>query len=336
MKTQRIALFLLGIFVLGGLGVYVKSCQNDPSTDTKTEALTLKPAASFNADSAVAFTAKQVAFGPRILGTPAHKACASWIVEKMKQYGATVIEQDFEVIEYNGFKKSAKNIIASINPTASKRILLAAHWDTRPIADKDSLNPKKPIDGANDGASGVAALIEIARAIQNSPQKLGVGVDFIFFDAEDNGEPSNYQKNSTDKNIYWCLGSQHWAKNKHKADYTAYYGILLDMVGAKGATFPKEGYSMQYAADINNQVWKVAGALGFGKVFIDQSGNTITDDHQFVNEIARIPMIDIIEITNGDFGKYHHTHNDNMSVIDPSTFKAVGQTVVQMLYQEEL
>jgi glutaminyl-peptide cyclotransferase len=278
----------------------------------------------------------QVKFGPRVPNTKAHKACAAWMVAKLKQFGCEVTTQDFIATTYDGKKLQAQNIIGAINPNATKRILLAAHWDARAIADKDSVDKNKPIDAANDGGSGVGVLLEIARVIQEAKVKPNVGVDIIFFDAEDTGEPHDFKGKSNGNS--WCLGSQYWAKNKHKPNYTAYYGILFDMVGARGAVFPYEGGSMQFAPMIVRNIWDIASRLGYEKIFLQEQGGGITDDHVAVNEVAKIQMIDILEFHPNDadgFGKYHHTHQDNMSVIDKGTMKAVGQTVLTALYQEE-
>jgi glutaminyl-peptide cyclotransferase len=338
MKTQRISLILLAIFVLSGVAVYFKSCQSSPSTEsTSTDevAITLNPSPDFKADSAYAYVKAQVDFGPRVPNTKAHKACGEYLVAKLKQFGCEVISQDFVATKYDGTKMNARNIIGSINPNASKRILLAAHWDSRSVADKDTKDTKTAIDGANDGGSGVGVLLEIARAIQQAQQKPNVGIDIIFFDVEDHGEPEDFKGNPSPTS--WALGSQYWAANKHKENYTAYYGILLDMVGAKGAVFPHEGTSMQYAPMIVRNIWDIASRLGYSTIFIDAEGGGLSDDHTAVNEIGKIQMIDIVELHPNDpktFGSYHHTHNDNMSIIDKNTLKAVGQTVLSTLYQE--
>jgi len=221
----------------------------------------------FNSDSAYYFTEKQVAFGPRIPNSQPHLLCSNYLVKTLKKYGAQVVEQDFQAKAYDGKMLQSKNIIASINPTAAKRILLAAHWDTRPWSDEDEKNPSKTFDGANDGASGIGILIELARAINSADKKPTVGIDLILFDAEDYGK-SEHQDS-------YCLGSQYWAKNKHVANYSAYYGILLDMVGAKGARFSKEGVSMEYAPSIVNKVWDQASSLGYNQYFIHQTTGSI-------------------------------------------------------------
>jgi glutaminyl-peptide cyclotransferase len=338
-KNQIIAFSLLALFALSMFGSYFfKSCSKQAdvvTTDTPDEKLSLQKAPVFSADTAYQFIAKQVAFGPRIPATAPHMACATWLQNTLKNYGAVVVTQDFVGTAYDGKKRASKNIIGSFNPSAAKRILIAAHWDTRPMADKDTKDINLPIDGAIDGGSGVAVALEIARQIKNNPLKPELGVDFIFFDNEDNGVPENYT--TADPNInYWCLGSQYWAANKHIPNYSAYFGILLDMVGAKGTYFAKEEYSKRYATSINDLVWNVANQIGYSNYFKNEDGGGVTDDHVPVNEVAKIPMIDIISNDgNGGFGAYHHTHADNLSNVSKENLKAVGQTVIQVIYNEQ-
>lgn len=287
----------------------------------------------FNEDSAYSFVKKQVDFGPRVPNTPEHKKCAKYLENKLKSYGFNVIRQEFKARTFNGKQLEAINIIGAYNPEHQKRILLFAHWDSRPFADQDKKDKTKPILGANDGASGVGILLEVARQI--AILKPDLGVDIIFFDAEDYGQPSETmlaQQSDT-----WCLGSQYWSKNPHKPNYKAEYGILLDMVGAPNAVFTKENISMQYAADVVNKVWGVANQIGFGNYFINQETYFLgTDDHQYVNQIAKIPSIDIIQYdsSTGSFGTYWHTHNDNMDAIDKNTLNAVGTTVLAVVLSE--
>jgi hypothetical protein len=294
----------------------------------------------FLADSAYQYIADQIAFGPRVPNTAAHKKCSAYFVSKLKSWGVEVIEQDFVAKAWDGTSLQSKNIIAKINPKAEKRILLAAHWDTRPYADQeeDKSLQHKPIDGANDGASGVGVLMEIARLVQESKVKPNVGIDLIFFDSEDYGTPEFHEGDS--KAEFWCLGSQYWSMHKHEPDYYAYYGILLDMIGAKDAKFYKEEGSMYYAESVVNKVWTKGVSLGYGNHFIDKPCGAITDDHYFVNKLTGIKMIDIIQYNDQSkegqfFGEYWHTHDDNLSVIDKSTLKALGHTLLEVLYEEK-
>ncbi|MCS6823831.1 MAG: M28 family peptidase [Cytophagaceae bacterium] len=334
MKTRKSFCFHITL-IASYMLILASSCtqeKNNPSQNnteiTETSSTTLVATPDFNADSAYQYIAKQISFGPRVPNTASHVQCADYLARQMKKYGATVIEQDFTATAYDGTVLRAKNIISSYNLAANKRILLAAHWDTRPFSDEDPKAPQKKFDGANDGASGVAVLMEIARCINASNMKPVVGIDMIFFDVEDYGMP-NVQDS-------YCLGSQYWGKNKHTPQYSAYYGILLDMVGAKGAVFSKEYQSMMVAPSIVNLVWSKAAMLGYDKYFINQTVSSITDDHVYVTRYTNIPMIDIIEYhPNKGFGSYWHTQADNLQVIDKATLKAVGQTLLQVIYSEK-
>lgn len=309
-----------------------KATKESPSTQPQVTAAS-SDVPTFNGDSAYAFVANQVAFGPRIPNTAAHKACADYLANELKRFGATMFIQEAILTAYDGTKLEARNIIGSYNPDNPKRVLLFAHWDSRPYADHDPdpANHHTPIDGADDGASGVGVLLEIARHIgQHDP---GIGIDIIFFDAEDYGEPAFAKTNMENT---WCLGSQFWAKNPHVKNYRAEYGILLDMVGCKDASFYKEGYSMHYAAPIVEKVWSTARNLGYGKFFINSQASSIIDDHMYVHKGRNIPSIDIINLnpdSNTGFGKHWHTINDTMDVIDRETLKATGQTVLEVLYK---
>lgn len=312
-----------------------QSCDTKTSSEQTTEqAPKLAAAPAFNADSAYKFVDKQVAFGPRVPNTAPHKACGDYLAKKLKDYGFEVTEQPFEATTYDGKKLKARNIIGAFNPKAAKRILLTSHWDSRPFADQDSVAKTVPVPAANDGASGVGVLLEIARTISIQSKKPDIGVDIIFFDAEDWGNSAE----SSDEYGGFCLGSQYWASHKHLPNYTAYFGVLLDMVGAKGATFLKEGYSVQLAESVVREIWNTASQLGYSNVFVDASGSAITDDHLPVNKVAKIPMIDIIHTNQNNmahtFFDAWHTSHDTMEHIDPKTLKAVGQTLVQVIYQE--
>ena len=287
----------------------------------------------FNADSAYNYVAKQLEFGPRVPGSEAHKQCAEWFIDFFNEKADTVYVQDFRTRLYNGNGIDGKNIIAAFNPEAKKRILLAAHWDSRPFADHDpdEKNWNTPIDGANDGASGVGVLMEIARLMKETPTN--VGVDIILFDLEDYGAPYYLNIMTNDD---WALGSQYWSKNPHIYNYRAYFGILLDMVGAPNAKFPKEYYSQQFAPALSNDVWRIAREIGYSDYFTNELGHPINDDHIYVNVHARIPMIDIIHLENNSessFYPYWHTVKDNIEQIDPKTLGMVGDVVVNVIYR---
>ena len=321
------------LYVLALTGIVaatIVSCTNDPKPAAKPATSDSKPVVykqvspAFNADSAYYFVKKQVDFGPRVTNSEAAKKCGDWMVSELKKYTDNVIEQKTVITGNDGKKLNIRNIIAEINPKASKRILLSAHWDSRDRADKDQIDVNKAILGANDGGSGVGVLLEIARIIKTYP--VSIGIDIVLFDAEDlgNNQPNTY-----------CLGSQYWAANLHHPNYKALYGINLDMVGAGNAFFGLEGNSYQYAKPVVEKVWGTAHNLGNGKYFSYTQVGGIDDDHLYVNR-AGIPTVDIIHFdAMGNFPEHHHTHRDNMNVIDRNTLKVVGQTLLEVLYCEK-
>ncbi|MFC2101826.1 M28 family peptidase [Bacteroidota bacterium] len=291
----------------------------------------------FNADSAFGFVKAQVDFGPRVNNTEAHQKCAAYLTERLGESSKDVVVQSGTVTAFDGTPLQFQNIIASFGPPGNNRILLGAHWDSRPYADHDpdEGNFNKAIDGANDGASGVGVLLEIAR--QLSTKAPPIGVDIILFDAEDYGPPEALQEglNSGD---FWGLGSQYWAKNPHQPDYYAKYGILLDMVGAAGATFLMEGFSMEHAPHVVKKVWDIGNLLGYSSYFLFQRGGYITDDHYYVIRHRGIPMIDIIHLDQqSETGMYKHWHtvDDSLDKIDKGTLQAVGQTLLTVIYSEK-
>lgn len=318
------------------VAVFFSSCSStnnstDQTPDTSAENNASKVTVpKFNADSAYSYTAQQVAFGSRTPGSASQLKCADWMEAKLKMYSDTVYRQETTLIAGDN-KTSLRciNLIGVIHPSAPRRILLLAHWDSRPWADMDVTGKDKPIDAADDGASGVAVLIELANRIKQSPlANKEIGIDILLTDVEDYGK-SEWGDNS------YALGTQYWARNPHVSGYKAEGGILLDMVGGKNARFPLESISRQYAGNLQRDVWAAAGTAGFASFFVNEEGGQITDDHVPVNEILRIPTIDIICLPADSptgFPAHWHTHNDNMSVIDKSTLNAVGQTLLQFIY----
>jgi Zn-dependent M28 family amino/carboxypeptidase len=288
---------------------------------------------NFNSDSAYFFVEQQVNFGPRVISSKAWDNCSKYLTNKLESYNAKVIVQQAPITTYDQKNHTLRNIIGSYSPEKNNRIALFAHWDSRHVADYDTINTTQPILGANDGGSGVGVLLEIARNINLKNPK--IGIDIIFFDAEDYGQPENSKFPTM--NDSWCLGSQHWSKNPHKQNYFAKYGILLDMVGGKDAEFWQESISSYYASNIIKKVWDVAHNIGYSNFFIYKNSPQIMDDHYYVNTIAGIPTIDIIEydpFSKTNFNKHWHTHADNMNNVDRKTLKAVGQTVMNVIYSE--
>ena len=291
----------------------------------------------FNGDSAYAIVKHQIDFGPRIPNTPPHNQAGDYLIAELKRLKAVVTVQEFDATTYDGHHVRLRNIIGTFNPEKQKRILLAAHWDTRPFADKDESKKDPTFEGANDGASGVGILLEIARHVSAEPPS--AGIDIILFDGEDWGQKDNESRTKPpgDLDSWWCLGSQYWSKHKHKPNYSAYYAILLDMVGAKDSHFFREGTSLEYAPKILDKVWNTAERLGFSNVFVKQNAGAIEDDHVYVNKDARIPMIDIVHYDPrvGYFGDYHHTRKDNLGLISKETLDIVGTVLMNVIYYEE-
>jgi hypothetical protein len=323
---KKLALGLLICFVLATAIPYLLKTKKSPS-DNSQKYLTNLPKPAFSSDSAFGFVARQVDFGPRTPGSNAQEQCARWLKTTFESYNCTVLQQNFTAPHYQGKILKGINLIAQYQPEKTRRILLAAHWDSRFMADKDTYNTHLPIAGADDGASGVAILLELARLLHGTPAN--IGVDFICFDLEDQGDDAGEPES-------WCLGSQYWAKNLHAPEYMPYKAVLLDMVGGKNARFYKEGISQQFAPTIVREIWGIAHELYHGTYFVNESRPGITDDHAFVIREAKIPMIDIISMPNpGEhpFPDYHHKHADNINVIDKNTLAAVGNTLTAFIYQ---
>ena len=218
-----------------------------------------------------------------------------------------------------------KNIIGVFNPDAKQRLLLLAHWDTRPWADNDpdTGNHNKPVMGANDGASGVGVLLQLANQLKASGTALGV--DIVLVDAEDLGV--------NDEEETWGLGTQYWTQHPHVEGYKPLFGILLDMVGSADASFTREYYSAQYASGFQDLVWGCAA----GHHFINTAGGAVTDDHVFINR-AGIPCVDIIDLradSDTGFCPEWHTIRDTMDGINAATLAEVGQTLLNVIAELE-
>ncbi|NLV53395.1 MAG: M28 family peptidase [Bacteroidales bacterium] len=295
----------------------------------------VSPAPEFCVDSAYAYMENQCAFGPRIMNSAAHDSCGEYIAQKFKGFGLTIYDQYADSKLYDGTPIKMRNIIASFNPEAAERILISGHWDSRQWADNDpeEANHNTPVLAANDGASSIGVMIEIARQLQlqADSNKVQIGVDFICWDAEDSGESGSANESS------WCLGSQYWSGIRHVDGYTARYGINLDMVGGRNTVFYREQYSMAYAPAVVDKVWGAAHRIGYGKYFsYEDKGGAITDDHLQVNR-GGIPCIDVIgsDKEKGGFPSTWHTIYDTMENIDKAVLKAVGQTMLEVIFTEQ-
>lgn len=292
--------------------------------------------AEFSGDSAYQFAQKQCDFGPRTPGSAASKACGDYILAQFARFGLTTSVQSTTVTGWDGTKLPCRNLIAQYRPEAKARIVLAAHYDSRPWSeqDADSANHRKPVLAADDGASGVAVMLEVARHLKTLNPS--VGIDFVCFDVEDYGAPYWAPEEKRNDENTFCLGSQYWSAEAAKNNYRARYGILLDMVGGRGSQFRFEGYSLKYAQSVAVRLWDAARYAGADNYFIADNGGYITDDHLPMNTIAGIPTVDVIAYNpDGGFPTHWHTTNDTMDNLDPATLRAVGQTLLQMLSQEK-
>lgn len=320
---------LLSAISVGLAGCSAKAGNGKPNIDTTDGVTTetINPKADFDADSAYAYVARQVEFGPRVPNTEAHKQTGDWLVSELRRHGAKVIEQKADLKAFDGTILKARNIFAQYNPEAGERILLLAHWDCRPWADEDPdpLRRNLPVDGANDGASGTGILLEIARQLnKKSPNK---GVDILFVDAEDWGTQGD--------DLSWAMGTRHFVENMPVKGYSPDHAILLDMVGGEGALFCREYFSERSAPQVSQAIWSIADQLGHGEMFPNRMGSAVTDDHvQLI--MHGIPAIDIIEYHPEDetgFNPRWHTTSDTMDGISKATLGAVGETVLTYLYK---
>jgi len=266
---------------------------------------------------------RQVAFGPRNPNSRGARECLAWLAMTLRSSADEVRLQEFTHQGY-GEMLRLTNVVASFRPEEKVRVLLLAHWDTRPRAEQDE-NPARrgePIAGANDGASGVAVLLELAAMLKQAPPP--VGVDILLTDGEDYGYEGDLQN--------YFLGARHFARTK-PAGYNPRFGILLDMVGDTYLEIPREGYSERYARDVNDLVWRTAAELGVSQ-FVQSVGSLVDDDHLPLNE-AGIKTIDLIDFDYPDpTNRYWHTHQDTPDKCSPASLEAVGRVVATVIYRQ--
>ncbi len=295
-----------------------------PSSAPSGRALPVQQAPAFDGARAYALLKAQTSFGPRVPETAAHQQCLEYLQQQLQATAAAVNLQSFTHPGYDGATLHLTNLIASFNLQAKTRILLVAHWDSRPRADEDP-DPKKrslPIPGANDGASGVAILLEIARHLKTTPP--AVGVDMLLVDGEDYGKEGDTPN--------YLLGARYFADHLPPGFQPA-FGILLDMVGDRQLEIPKEPYSMKYAPDIVDLVWSTAHSLGVSQ-FTDDVQGWVTDDHLPLNE-AGIKTIDLIDFNYPDSSnRYWHTTEDTPDKCSPESLEAVGKVLMAVIYQQ--
>lgn len=326
---KSLLLFSLSIATLLPLSCR-KEVTTSPAVEKKIETVPVVQCANipeFSADSAYLYVREQCDFGARVPNSDAHEKCASYLKNKLANYGAEVEMQHFSTTAFDGTKINGTNIIGSFAPEKGRRIILFSHWDSRPFCDQDDSQFRStPVMGANDGASGVAVILEIARQIQQ--QQPNIGVDMVFLDAEDYGDANGESEDS------WCLGSQYWANHPHYKKKPT-YGILLDMVGADHPHFGVDVTSSRFAGETVQKIWNIANALGYKEYFQQRMTSQLIDDHVYINHIAGIPTVDIIDFnTQRGFPETWHTHNDTPENISKSTLNMVGKTLINLIYRE--
>lgn len=315
---QKTALILTSVLAL-------TACAGKKTEVAASDDVAPEVVVNFDADSAYSYVERQVAFGPRVPNTETHRRCGEWLASELRRRGADVTEQRADLTAFDGTVLKAVNILGRFNTESPDRLLLLAHWDCRPWADQDPNpdNRKKPVDGANDGASGVGVLLEIAR--QLSEKAPGKGVDILFVDAEDWGTEGSEDS--------WALGARYFMEHPPVEGYLPDEAILLDMVGGKDAVFCREYFSEQAAPRLAQSLWGIAASRGYGDLFLNKLGGAVTDDHVQLIEKG-VPAVDIIEYhpeQESGFNPHWHTVSDNMENIDRATLKAVGETVMQYL-----
>ena len=310
----------MAIMALAGCSS-AKSGADGDTADTAFDSRVERPV--FDADSAYGYVQTMVDFGPRVPNTDAHRKTGDWLEGKLKEFGWTVTPQTATLKAFDGTRLKARNIFAQINPGADDRLLLLAHWDCRPWADEDSDRSKRsqPVDGANDGASGVGVLLEIARQLGLNPTDKGI--DILFVDAEDWG--------SHDAEDSWALGTRYFVENPPVAGYRPTQAILLDMVGSPQARFAHEYFSRKSNPGLIDRVWSAASLLGYERYFTNSAGGAVTDDHVQLIQHG-IPAIDIIDYREDmGFDPVWHTSRDDMRNISPQTLGAVGETLLYVI-----
>jgi len=269
----------------------------------------------FDGHSAFRYLERQCEFGPRPPGSAAHEETLAWLVAELERFADDVAVQRFTaVVDTRSVELS--NVIASFRPLERNRVLLAAHWDTRPIAenDPDPASRATPILGANDGASGVAVLLELARMM--SERAPGLGVDVVLFDGEDGGDGGGLYD--------WCVGSTYYASRM--GSYCPAYAVVVDMIGDRDLSIPKEPNSISAGGDEVERVWAAARRVG-ATAFADRSGVAVYDDHVPLIR-AGIPTVLIIDFNY----RYWHTLEDTPDKCSPESLEQVGSVLASLVY----
>jgi len=315
-----------GILFTSIISLFLIACSDDQSgLQFKDQG---RDVPEFNSRNAFSFIEDQLAFGPRVPGSDAHREAVNYFRDHFSETAGqrSVFVQQFEQEIYNE-TLPFYNVLVSFGGEHTDRIVLAAHWDSRPRGERDPDNPELPIPGADDGASGVSVLMELATIFKENPPP--IGVDIILFDGEDYGEEGDLAN--------YFIGSRYWGQNPPVPGYNPRFGILLDMVGGEGAVFPKEVHSVNFAPQLVDEVWSIAAEKGHGELFLNERGGRVADDHVIVEQYTGIPMINIIhhrlnESGQIEFPPYWHSQKDDIDIIDRNVLQAVGDVLLELIY----
>jgi Zn-dependent M28 family amino/carboxypeptidase len=282
------------------------------------------PKTAFSGAAAYGLVRTQLDFGARVPGTEAHRRAGDWIVAQMRPLADTVVVQSWSHVTARGDTLALRNVLARFRPESADRVLYLAHWDSRPTSDAaaDARRRQLPVPGANDGASGVALLIALGQALRAAPP--GVGVDLLFVDGEDYGDFGANQD--------VLIGSTYFAEHLPSAGYAPLYGVLWDMIGDRDLRIPQELNSVRAAPEVVQRVWGVAESLGYGDVFVPETGQAVTDDHvPLIRKGLRV--IDVIDLdyASGAGVSYHHTPDDTLDKVSAESLQVVGDVALQLL-----
>ncbi|MCI0706639.1 MAG: M28 family peptidase [Ignavibacteriae bacterium] len=314
---------LLLLLALAAVSCTKQQEQSEPQPSPRIEeALVSVP--EFDSQSAFKYLTTQTDFGPRNPGSQGHRACLTFLQTELSKYAEAVTVQNFSGADYKGKQYQLTNVVSSFNLQATDRILLTAHWDTRPWADEDANTAKHntPVLGANDGASGVAVMLEIARVLKQQPPP--IGVDIVLFDGEDIGKSGSLDT--------WCLGSKHFARTK-ATGFNPRFAINIDMIGDKMLAIPREEYSEQNVPDVVNMIFSIAGKLNLHQ-FADKRGSAVYDDHIPLNDVG-IRAVDLIDFNYPDeTNRYWHTTEDTPDKCSAESLGAVGKVLLYVIYSK--
>jgi hypothetical protein len=275
----------------------------------------------FEGEAALDLVRTQVEFGPRVPGSEGHARQLAWMVARLNSVAAEVTVDTFSHVTQGGQSLTLYNVSARFNPEATRRVLLLTHWDTRPRSDEaaDPAQREIPIPGANDGASGTAVLLELARMFAASP--IPVGVDLLFVDGEDFGPDSEDM----------FLGARRYADNLPGLATRPVFGVLLDMVGDADPMFLADDVSMQSASVVVQKVWRAAERLGYRDYFPNRVADRVYDDHVILNAVG-LPTADLIDFSYGPNNSYWHTPDDTPEHVSAATLEMVGRVVTELIY----